>query len=317
MKLSEIYKILSLEFSGADKEIASINSLDLATKDELSYCDSPKNAKFLQTSSAGFVLVNESLVEYVPNGCEAIVYENPHLGFAILSKHFSKKLFRDSPASVVDESATIMPNAYIGKGVKIGKNTTIMSGAYIGDDVKIGDECIIYPNAVIYNDTIIGNRCYIHANSVIGSDGFGYAHTKDGRHIKIYHNGNVILEDDVEVGACTTIDRAVFKSTILRSGTKIDNLVQIGHNCELGHNCIIVSQTGVSGSSILGRNVVMGGQSATAGHLEIGDFAQIAARGGVTKSLEGSKTYGGFPITELKEWLKLNAKIKRFFDKES
>ena len=136
-----------------------------------------------------------------------------------------------------------------------------------------------------------------------------------GEHIKIYHTGNVILEENVEVGANTTIDKAVFGSTIIRKGTKIDNLVQIGHNCELGQYCIIVAQSGLAGSSKLGRNVVMGGQSATAGHLEIGDFATIAARGGVSKSIEGGKTYGGFPLTLQSEWLKTHAKIAKFFTK--
>ena len=172
---------------------------------------------------------------------------------------------------------------------------------------------MIHANAVIYNDTIIGERCVIHANAVIGSDGFGYAHTKTGEHVKIYHNGNVVLQDEVEIGACTTIDRAVFGSTIVKRGSKIDNLVQIGHNCELGQNCLIVSQVGLAGSTTLGRNVVMGGQSGSGGHVSVGDFAQIAARGGISKDLTGGKNYAGHPIMELSEWFKLQAKIVRFF----
>lgn len=206
-----------------------------------------------------------------------------------------------------------MPNVYIGSGVSIGKNTIIMAGAYIGDDVAIGDECIIHPNVVIYNDTKIGNKCHLLANCVIGSDGFGYASTKSGEHHKIYHNGNVIIEDFVEIGACTTIDRAVFDSTIIKQGSKVDNLVQIGHNCILGQNCIVVSQAGLSGSSELGKNVIMGGQSATSGHLKIGDFSTIAARGGVTKNLEGGRVYGGFPIMLQQDWLKQQAKISKTF----
>ncbi|MDO5046902.1 MAG: UDP-3-O-(3-hydroxymyristoyl)glucosamine N-acyltransferase, partial [Campylobacter sp.] len=139
---------------------------------------------------------------------------------------------------------------------------------------------------------------------------------KTGEHIKIYHNGNVILEDFVEIGACTTIDRGVFEPTIIKRHTKIDNLVQIGHNCELGQGCLIVAQTGLAGSTKLGRNVVMGGQSGTAGHLKVGDFAQIAARGGVSKDIEGGKKYAGaYPIMELGEFFKLQAKILRFFKK--
>lgn len=313
MKISKICEILGLEFSGDDIEISRLNSLDLAGNGELSYCDSSKNAKFLKQTKASAVLVNSTLLSVVPNGVRALVCDNPHLGFATLSRYFSKELLRDKRPALVSDFAKVMSGAYIGSNSQVGNGTLIMPGVFIGDDVRIGQDCIIHPNAVIYNDTKIGDRVEIHANAVIGSDGFGYAHTKDGRHIKIYHNGNVVIEDDVEIGACTTIDRSVFKSTIIKKGTKIDNLVQIGHNCELGENCIIVSQAGISGSTILGRNVVMGGQSGTGGHVKVGNFTQIAARGGVSKNLEGGKNYAGHPIYELKDWLKLNAKINRFF----
>ncbi|ANE36035.1 UDP-3-O-(R-3-hydroxymyristoyl)-glucosamine N-acyltransferase [Campylobacter iguaniorum] len=311
MKLSEIYGILNLEFSGEDIEIQALNSLGRANENELSYCDSSKNAKFIEDSKAGAVLVTEQMANLVKS--KAIVVENPHLAFAILSKPFSKPLFYEVAESVIDESATIMPNVHIGSNVKIGKNTVVMAGAYVGDNVVIGDECIIHPNVVIYNDCKIGNECHINANAVIGSDGFGYAHTKMGEHIKIYHNGWVELEDNVEIGACTTIDRGVFEPTIVKTHSKIDNLVQIGHNCELGFGCIIVAQVGLAGSSKLGRNVIMGGQSATAGHLSIGDFAKVAGRGGVTKDIEGKEDYAGYPVMKLKEWFKLQAKMLKVF----
>lgn len=311
MKLSEIYGILNLEFSGEDMEIQALNSLGRANENELSYCDSPKNAKFIEDSKAGAVLVTEQMANLVKS--KAIVVENPHLAFAILSKPFSKPLFYETVEPVIDESATIMPNVHIGSNIKIGKNTVVMAGAYVGDNVVIGDECIIHPNVVIYNDCKIGNECHINANAVIGSDGFGYAHTKLGEHVKIYHNGWVELEDNVEIGACTTIDRGVFEPTIVKTHSKIDNLVQIGHNCELGFGCIIVAQVGLAGSSKLGRNVVMGGQSATVGHLSIGDFAKVAGRGGVTKDIEGKEDYAGYPVMKLKEWFKLQAKMLKVF----
>lgn len=287
MRLSEIYKILNLEFVGADMEISALNSLGRANVDELSYCDSEKNSKFIDESRAGAILVTSNLANLVKS--RAVIVENPHLAFAILSKTFSKPLFYPKSPAVIDESVTIMPNVYIGNNVKIESRSIIMAGAYIGDNVTIGQDCIIHPNVVIYNDCKIGNECHINANAVIGSDGFGYAHTKTGEHIKIYHNGWVELEDNVEIGACTTIDRGVFEPTIVKKYSKIDNLVQIGHNCEIGFGCIIVSQTGLAGSTKLGRNVVMGGQSGTAGHLKIGDFAQIAGRGAVSKDLEPGK----------------------------
>ncbi len=311
MKLSKIAEILNIELKGADVEITAINSLQNANESELSYCDSDKNEKFLSVTKAAAVLVKIGTV--APNGVRALECENPHLAFAILSAHFAKPLIRSGAPAKIAASAQIGQGVHIGANSTIGDNCVILSGAYIGDDVHIGSGCVIHANAVIYNDAIIGERCIIHANAVIGSDGFGYAHTKTGEHVKIYHNGNVVLQDEVEIGACTTIDRAVFGSTIVKRGSKIDNLVQIGHNCELGQNCLIVSQVGLAGSTTLGRNVVMGGQSGSGGHVSVGDFAQIAARGGISKDLAGGKNYAGHPIMELSEWFKLQAKIVRFF----
>ncbi|MBR8462846.1 UDP-3-O-(3-hydroxymyristoyl)glucosamine N-acyltransferase [Campylobacter sp. faydin G-24] len=315
MKLSEIAQKTGASFSGEDIEIFAINSLKNANKAELTYCDGEKNAKFIKDSNAGAILVSQNLLEFVPETMSAVVCENPHLAFAILSKDYAKPIFCEQKPSNIASSATIMPNVYIGSNVSVGENTIVMAGAYLGDNVKIGKNCIIHPNVVIYNDCIVGDECHLLANCVIGSDGFGYAHTKTGEHVKIYHNGNVVLGDFVEIGACTTIDRGVFESTKIANFTKIDNLVQVGHNCELGQGCLIVSQTGLAGSSVLGRNVVMGGQSGTAGHLRIGDFAQIAARGGVSKDIDGGKKYAGYPLQELGEFFKFQAKIARFFKK--
>lgn len=311
MKLKEIAEFLSLEYYDEDIEITALNSLLRANFTELTYCDGEKNAKDIPNTGAAAILVTKEYENLVPKDTKVLITQNPHLSFAFLSKFFAKPLFEQvkEKKQNIAKSAKIMPNVYIGNNVDIGENVVIMAGAYIGDNVSIGDESIIHPNVVIYNDTKIGKKCHLLANCVIGSDGFGYAHNKNGEHCKIYHNGNVILEDFVEIGACTTIDRAVFDSTIIKAGTKVDNLVQIGHNCDIGENCIIVAQTGISGSSQLGRNVVMGGQSATSGHLKIGDFSTIAARGGVSKSLEGGRVYGGFPIMLQKDWLKLQAKI--------
>ncbi|EKM1557811.1 UDP-3-O-(3-hydroxymyristoyl)glucosamine N-acyltransferase [Campylobacter lari] len=310
MKISEIAKFLGIEYYGDDIEITALNSLNNASFSELSYCDGEKNSKKIASSGAGAILISKEFENLVSKDCAKLVVDNPHLSFALLSKLFAKPLISsEKKQSNIAKSAKIMPNVYIGENVQIADHVVIMAGAYIGDNVSIGEYTIIHPNAVIYNDTKIGKKCHLLANCVIGSDGFGYAHTKNGEHYKIYHNGNVILEDFVEVGACTTIDRAVFESTIIKQGTKIDNLVQVGHNCEIGENCLIVAQSGISGSSILGKNVTMGGQSATSGHLEIGDFATIAARGGVTKNLEGARVYGGFPIMLQKDWLKFQAKI--------
>ncbi|QCD45147.1 UDP-3-O-(3-hydroxymyristoyl)glucosamine N-acyltransferase [Campylobacter mucosalis] len=317
MKLSEISAKIGAKFSGEDLEILALNSLNNAGKNELTYCDGEKNAKFISDTKASAILLTSEFSALAPSGCVVLECENPHLAFAILSEIFAKPLFCQTKPQNISQTAKIMPNVYIGQGVSVGENSVIMHGAFLGDNVKVGKNCIIHPNVVVYNDCVIGDNCHLNANCVIGSDGFGYAHTKLGEHVKIYHNGNVVLEDNVEIGSCTTIDRGVFESTIIKRGTKIDNLVQIGHNCELGQGCIIVSQAGLAGSTKLGRNVVMGGQSGSAGHVSLGDFAQIAARGGVSKDLEGSKKYAGaYPIMELGEYFKFQAKIMRFFKKK-
>ncbi len=316
MLVNELLSNLALEKTKKNIEILNINDLSHANKNELSYIDGEKHIKDLQNTKAGAVFVTDKLSSYVPKSTISIICDNPHLFIAYSSKYFKKELISKTKIEPV-----IAKDCKIENGVTIGSNSTvkdgtfILSGCVIGENVTIGKNCIIYPNVTIYNDTTIGDNCIFHAGSIIGSDGFGYAHTKDGRHIKIHHNGNVIIENDVEIGANSTIDRAVFGSTVIKKGTKIDNLVQIGHNCKIGENSILVSQSGLAGSSELGRNVIMGGQSATAGHLKIGDFATIAARGGISKSIEGGKVYGGFPLMLQKDWLKLQAKILKLVKK--
>ena len=303
MKLSEISKILGIECKN-DLEINGMNTLTEANENEISFFDNKKYLKELPNTKAGVVILKEEFKDNLPKNT-----------IALLTKHFVKPLIRKGKSPQIDKSAQIEQNVSIGNGSKIGKNVLIMSGAVIGGDVEIGDNSVIYPNVTIYNDTKIGKDVKIHSGSVIGSDGFGYAHTKMGEHIKIYHLGYVEIEDDVEIGANTTIDRGAFDKTIIKKGSKIDNLVQIGHNCEVGEYSIMVSQSGLAGSTTLGRNVVMGGQSATAGHLEIAPFTQLAARSGVSKSIKQTGIYGGFPLMPQKTWLKLQAKINGLLKK--
>jgi len=309
MKLTQIAKILEIETNiESDKEIIGMNTLKEAKENEISFFDNKKYLQDLSNTKAGAVILKPEFKDYLPKETIGLFTSEPYLKMAILTKYFAKPLIRQGEP-IIDKSAVIMENVSIGANTKIGKNVLIMSGAVIGADCEIGDDTIIYPNVTIYNDTKIAKQVKIHAGSVIGSDGFGYAHTNTGTHIKIYHLGYVEIEDDVEIGANTTIDRGAFGKTIIKKGSKIDNLVQIGHNCEVGEYSILVSQSGLAGSSKLGRNVVMGGQAATAGHLEIAPFTQIAARGGVTKTIKQRGIYAGFPLLPHKTWLKLQAKI--------
>lgn len=313
MRLVEILKELEISYVGDDFEVSSFESLKNADKSQLSFLNDNKLVDELKNTKAGAVILREENSDFLPSSCSAIISKNPYLDMARMSKYFAKKPFFISAKKELHPDTTIDSSVIIGNGSVVEEGAHIMAGAVIGANVKIGKNVRIYPNVVIYDDTIIGDNCFIQAGAIIGSDGYGYAHTDLGEHVKIYHTGNVVLEDDVEIGANTTVDRAVFGTTRIGKNTKIDNLVQIGHNCELGQSCILVSQSGLAGSTTLGRNVVMGGQSATAGHLHIGDFAQIAARGGVTKSIDGGKTYGGFPLMLQKDWLKTQLRMIKYF----
>lgn len=266
----------------------------------------------LKSTRAVAVLVTTELIGLVPAAAIKIVVDDPELSMAQASRQFRKTFTPPKEQwRLVDRTAVLFPNVSLGKNVIVGKNTRILPGTYIGDDVIIGDDTVIHPNCVVYHGCRIGNRCIIHANTVIGSDGFGYAQTKTGEHLKIEQLGNVIIEDDVEIGSNASIDRATFASTIIGKGTKIDNLCHISHNVVVGENFIIAGQSGIAGSTTLGRNVVMAAQAGATGHIKIADFTTVAARGGVTKDTEAGKTYAGFPIMEHKAWLKFHARLAR------
>ncbi len=314
MTLTEIGLFLGCEGIESRMEITGMNTLSEASEGEISFLSDSKYEKELAQTRASAVILPSSKAHHLPEGVIALVSEEPYMSVALLSKHFAKPIASSDLSPIIGEGTKLYPSAHIENGARIGKNCTIMSGVYVGADVVIGDDVILYPNVTVYRDCLIGNRVMIHAGSVIGSDGFGYAHTKLGEHVKLYQNGNVVIEDDVEIGANTTIDCAVFGSTVIKKGAKIDNLVQIGHNCIVGEHSILVSQSGLAGSSTLGRNVVMGGQSATAGHLSIAPFTTLAARSGVTKSITEKGVYSGFPLMEHKKWLKMQAKLAKMME---
>lgn len=314
MRLHEIGSILGCTVEGTDVEIAGMNTLQNAQNNEISFLSDGKYEKELSATQAAAVILPAAKASLLPSGVVAIVSDEPYMMVAKLSKYFAKPIQSASTPPMIGEGSVVYPTAHIENGARIGSNCTIMSGVYVGAETIIGDNVTLYPNVTIYRDCVIGNRVIIHAGSVIGSDGFGYAHTKTGEHVKLYQNGNVVIEEDVEIGANTTVDCAVFGSTLIKKGAKIDNLVQIGHNCVIGEHSILVSQVGVAGSTTLGRNVVMGGQSATAGHLTIAPFTTLAARAGVTKNVPKGGVYSGFPLMEHKMWLKLQAKLAKILE---
>jgi len=314
MKLEEIAQCLELDLHDEylQKEFTGMNTLLHANENEITFVSNPKYIKQITKTKAGAILITKESKHLVPDGCITLVVEDPYWSIAILSKEFSNPIENNEGDVTVGEGSFIDEKASLAKGASIGKNCTIMAGVYVGSDVTIGDGTVLYPNVVIYRDCKIGSNCIIHANTTIGGDGFGFATNKQGEHKKIYQNGCVVIEDEVEIGNSVAIDRAVFGETKIKKGVHIDNLVQIGHNCEVGEFSIMVSQSGLAGSTKLGRNVVLGGQSATAGHLEIAPFNQFAARSGITKSIKATgKTWAGFPLHEHKVWLRLQGKIAK------
>jgi len=308
-KLSEITKTLNIDFESNDIDIDGIHTLSEATATQLSFFADAKYASQLPETKAAAVFIDEKHAGLLPPTAIALITDEAYLKLALASTFFAHKTLTEERYPDLGEKNHIDKSVHFGNNVKVGNNVTIMAGCYVGDNVIIGDDTLLYPNVTLYHGSEVGARCIIHAGTVIGCDGYGFAHTKQGEHVKIHQNGNVIVEEDVEIGANCAIDRAVFGTTYIRKGTKLDNLIQIAHNCDVGEHTLCAAQVGLAGSTTLGRNVVMGGQSATAGHLEVGAFATIAGKGGVTKSLEGGKTYAGFPAIDHKTWLRLQAKM--------
>ena len=317
--LDAIVRHCGIACEGDSRQIRGINTLKEAAPDEISFLDNPKYIADLKTTRAAAVFIAPKTADAVPEGTIALVDEEPYLKMALASKLFAPPLIdAEAPAPQIGEGSYVAETATVANGATVGCDCIIMPGVYVGARAVIGDRTVLHANASVYHDCRIGSDCIIHSGAAVGVDGFGFAHTKLGEHVKIYQNGNVVVEDDVEIGGNTTIDRAVFSATIIKRGVKLDNLVHIGHNCIVGEYSILTGQVGLSGSTVLGRNVVMGGQSATAGHLEIAPFTTLAARSGVTKSIaEPGKTFAGFPLMEHKAWLKLQGKLARLLKKES
>ena len=289
--------------------ISGLGSLESAGPEALTFLANPKYAAKVAETSAGAVLMAPGGERY---GRTAIEVANPYLGFAKLlalfytSPHQPLGVLQHaivSETATIGEGASIYPGACIGNNVVVGQRTIIYSGAVIYNNVIIGDDCIIHANAVVRDRCRIGNRCVLQPGAVIGSDGFGYA--PDGSsYYPIPQIGIVVLDDDVEIGANSCIDRAAIEVTRIMRGTKLDNLVQIAHNCQIGEDCMIVSQVGISGSAKIGNHVTLAGQVGVAGHLTIGDNVLVGAQSGVPSSLPANAAYSGTPTMPHKDWLR-------------
>ena len=306
--IRELAQLIGGEASGDDILIAGIAGIDEAGPNQITFAVHPHIEK-AALSKAGAVIIPAGTEDFAK---PAIRVSNPRLAFSHLLTLFNP------PPTVPRE---VHSTAVIGKNVSLGRNVAVMAYVVIGDDVSIGDDTVVYPHTFIGDScqvgsgcllhpqvtvrarTVLGDRVIIQSGAVLGGDGFGFV-TVDGEHLKVPHVGNVVIEDDVEVGACTAIDRATLGSTIVRRGTKIDNLVHIAHNDIIGEHCLIVAQTGISGSVTVGHHVTMAGQTGTAGHIHIGENSVFIGRAGITKDIAANSFCAGVPARPHQEWLR-------------
>ncbi|MEW6506594.1 MAG: UDP-3-O-(3-hydroxymyristoyl)glucosamine N-acyltransferase [Bacteroidota bacterium] len=299
-------------------DIKNIAKIEEAQEGDLTFLYLKTYEKYLNTTKASAVLISPEFKK-TRTDISYIEVKNPNVALHKFVITFLKpKFILDG----IDLTASIDPSAKIGMNAGIGKNVVISAGCTIGNDsmiyhntvlmdnVKIGENCLIYPNVTIRENCILGNNVIIHSNTVVGSDGFGYIPNEKGEYEKVPQIGNVILEDDVELGSNVSIDRAAFGSTLIKKGVKIDNLVQVAHNVVIGDNTAIAAQTGISGSTKIGKHCMLGGQSGFVGHIEVADQVIVGAQSGVSKSIEKAGKYRGTPAQDMAQQLRLEAHIR-------
>lgn len=312
LSVNEIARLVGGTVVGdGDSRIHGLNSLQHARPGDIAFYTGGRYAGQFAQTRASAVLVAED----VSQGPAALIQvANPYAAFTQLLYKYEAETLRHPtgvhPAAFVDptaelaEGAAIGPHATVDAGARIGARTVVYSGVYVGRDAIVGDDCVLYPNAVIRERCVVGRRCILHPNVSIGGDGFGFV-PMDGRRAKIPQVGNVVLGDDVEIGANTSIDRATAGSTRIGTGTKIDSQVHVGHNAHIGEHCAISGCCAIAGSATIGNNVTIGGLAAVGGHLEVGDNAMIGGRSGVTASVPAGSVVSGFPATD-------HAKARRY-----
>lgn len=321
MKLSQIAQIVSGELDGEDIEISGISTLKSAKNGEISFLSNTRYAKLISETQASAIIVDKKYEKQA--NLSFVRTDDPYLAALITVKIFHphpepriigiSESAHVSNSAVVGADAGISPGAVIGDDVKIGDRVQIGANAVIEKGVEVGDDSIIHSNAVIRHSCVIGKRVVIHPGAVIGAEGFGFAPV-GGKFEKIPQVGNVVIEDDADIGANTCIDRAFLGSTIIGKGVKLDNLLQIAHNVEIGAHTVIAAQTGISGSTVVGSGVMMGGQVGIVGHIEIGDGAKIGAQSGITKSVPPGITVFGYPAKPIMESKRIEASLRKLPD---
>ena len=320
--IGQIVEFVGGDYAGPDDVVVTaVNTLSEAATGDLSFLSNPRYAPQLQQTKASAVLVPKQIGGTDPRW---IRVADPYFAMSqVVTRWFTR---RRMPVGISPQ-ASIAPTAKLGRNVAVGAFAAIGDNVAIGDDVvifqgvsveggaTIGEGTVLYPNVVLYDGTVIGRRCVVHSNTVVGSDGYGFA-TNRGKHHKIPQIGIVRIEDDVEIGAGTTIDRAAFGETVIGEGTKIDNLVQIGHNVKIGKHCLIVSQVGIAGSTQLGDYVAVGGQSGLSGHLKIGDRVQIGGGSAIVEDTPDGAKVMGYPAVPFRQFARREAALRRLMEKD-
>ncbi|SHN43081.1 UDP-3-O-(3-hydroxymyristoyl)glucosamine N-acyltransferase [Chitinophaga sp. CF418] len=309
-----------------DVKVSNIAKIEEAGEGMLSFIANPKYEEFIYTTNASILIVNESLVTEKPVKSTLIRVKDAYSSFALLLEKYKQMVGNKTgiqqpsyvPASVkTGQNVFIGAFAYLGENVVLGNNVKIYPGVYLGDNVTVKDDTVIFPGVKVYDNCILGSRVILHAGCVIGGDGFGFAPQPDGTYKKVPQIGNVIIHDDVEIGANTTIDRATMGSTVIRQGVKLDNLIQIAHNVDVDTNSVIAAQTGISGSTKIGKNCVIGGQVGLVGHIQLADGTKINAQSGLSKSIaEPNTALMGSPAFDYKSSLKSQAIFRNLPDLE-
>jgi UDP-3-O-[3-hydroxymyristoyl] glucosamine N-acyltransferase len=313
-KAQQIADILEGDVIGNPEiEVSKLSKIEEGEKGSLTFLSNPKYNSYLYTTNASVAIVNKSLVLEKEVKTTLIKVDDAYKSFSKLLEFYNEvknnKSGREQPnfiavSAEIGENEYIGAFVYIGENVKIGNNVKIYPNTNIGDNSIIGDNTVIFSGVKIYADTKIGENCKVHSGAVIGADGFGFAPNENGEFKAIPQIGNVIIEDNVDIGAACTIDRATLGATIIRKGVKLDNQIQIAHNVEIGENTVIASQTGVAGSTKIGQNCMIGGQVGIAGHLKIGDNVKILGQTGVTKNLRDNQMVHGTPAINARDFNK-------------
>ncbi|MEN9326516.1 MAG: UDP-3-O-[3-hydroxymyristoyl] glucosamine N-acyltransferase [Bacteroidota bacterium] len=291
-------------FGNPDAEVYKLAKIEEGTDGSLTFLANTKYSNYLYTTNATIVIVNKSYELENEVKATLIKVDDAYSSFSKLLEYYNQiKLMKSGieQPSVISEGVTYGDDlylgsfCYIGKNVRIGNNVKIYPNSFIGDNVTIGDNCVFFAGVRVYSESEIGNHVTIHSGTIIGSDGFGFAPQEDGSYSKIPQIGNVVIEDHVEIGSCSTVDRATLGTTYIRKGAKLDNQIQVAHNVEIGENTVIAAQTGIAGSTKIGKNCMIGGQVGIAGHITIGDRVKIQAQSGIGKSLKDGEVVQGSP----------------------